>query len=97
MNDSFIYLAALGLSCGIWDLCCDLWDLSCDLCWILWDLSWVLAVAYGIYAVTIWDLSCDLCWILWDLSLQGVVSLVVVCGLQRFQGVGLTAPRQVGS
>ena len=68
MNDSFIYLAALGLSCGIWDLCCDLWDLSCDLCWILWDLS-----------------------------LQGVVSLVVVCGLQRFQGVGLTAPRQVGS
>ena len=55
-------------------------------------LPWVLAVAYGIYAV-----SCDLCWILWDLSLQGIVSLIVVCGLQRFQGVGLTAPRQVGS
>ena len=55
-------------------------------------LCWVLAVAYGIYAV-----SCDLWWILWDLSLQGIVSLIVVCGLQWFQGVGLTAPRQVGS
>ena len=27
----FIYLAALGLSCGTWDLCCGMWDLHCGM------------------------------------------------------------------
>ena len=26
-----IYLAALGLSCGMWDLCCGMWDLCCGM------------------------------------------------------------------
>ena len=40
----FIYLfilAALGLSCGMWDLPCGMWDLPCG----MWDLFFFLLVA----------------------------------------------------
>ena len=70
----FIYLAALGLSCGMRDRCCSMWDLS------LWHVGFSLLVVCGLQSLwaqqphSIWDLSsptrdrtCILCigkWIL---------------------------------
>ena len=46
-NMLFIYLVALGLSCGVWGLHCDTWGLS------LWGAT-SPAVTHGLYSGGAW-------------------------------------------